>query len=426
MGPIAALGVECPRRSLASLVSVFSGEPLTLFAPTEGLRAIGFGITAEFALPRHDAAAVHSWAQQIFSRIERSGEVAMGFTPCVFGGASFSVESVRAVPWSSFGAMRFRLPRWLYVLDGEQARLLWFGEDSGRRAAQTKLDRVRLGLARKAPARAEHGALRGLRTVQLARPRWDSLATEALSTLRAGDLEKVVIARTAELHAPRIFAPRNVVARLEQARGSTAFGLSQGSWLFAGATPERLVRKTGRTLETEALAGTSPSAGALTALRRSAKDLLEHRLVVDEIARRLGPLCTSVVFAPRPELRRLADVTHLLTPLWGQLKAKPALLEIALHLHPTPAVGGLPKAQAVTWIDAHEGTARGWYAGFFGRLDAEGDGELSVSIRCGLVHGRRARVYSGAGIVATSDPAAEYAETALKQRPFLRALGALA
>jgi menaquinone-specific isochorismate synthase len=204
---------------------------------------------------------------------------------------------------------------------------------------------------------------------------------------------------------------------------STAFALSDGRQTFVGATPERLIQKRGTRIQTEALAGTAARTEAPESLQRRVKDLQEHAFVVQEIARRLKGVCRELRIGKRPSLRRLTDVVHLRTEIRGTLAREAHVLALALRLHPTPAVGGLPGKQATRWIDAHEPVPRGWYAGFFGWFDAQGNGELSVSIRSGLLKGRGVQLFAGAGIVAQSNAAAEYLETALKQRTFLRVLG---
>ena len=117
---------------------------------------------------------------------------------------------------------------------------------------------------------------------------------------------------------------------------------------------------------------------------------------------------------------------HLHTPLTGVLREAVHVLDLVAAVHPTPAVGGVPRQDSVAWIAAHEPDPRGWYAGPVGWFDAGGDGEFAVAIRSGVLEARRAHVYAGAGIVAASDPAAEYAETSVKQRSILRALGIVA
>jgi isochorismate synthase EntC len=141
------------------------------------------------------------------------------------------------------------------------------------------------------------------------------------------------------------------------------------------------------------------------------------------LVRALAPLCRSLDVAPAPEVRALRDVLHLCTPVRGQLARPLHLLQLAEALHPTPAVGGEPTAPALAWIAGHEQAPRGWYAGPVGWFDASGDGELAVAIRSGLVAGRKGYAWAGSGIVAESDPDAEYAETGVKQRALLDVLG---
>jgi len=137
----------------------------------------------------------------------------------------------------------------------------------------------------------------------------------------------------------------------------------------------------------------------------------------------LQPLSSDLQAAAAPAAVHLKDVLHLRTPISGRPREGVHLLDLACALHPTPAVGGLPSDQAIDWICTHEPEPRGWYAGFVGWFNHRGDGEMSVTIRSGLLSGPEACLYAGAGIVAGSEPAAEYRETAWKQRPFLRALG---
>jgi salicylate biosynthesis isochorismate synthase len=172
----------------------------------------------------------------------------------------------------------------------------------------------------------------------------------------------------------------------------------------------------------EAMAGSVPH-GASAALLESEKDRREHDLVVDAIVERLSPHCTALERSAEPQVRELPNVVHLQTPVTGVLREPVHVLDLLDLLHPTPAVGGVPVDDAVRWIVAREPVPRGWYSGPVGWFDAAGDGEFAVALRSGLVRGRRAHVYAGAGIVRGSVPAAEYAETALKLRPLLDALG---
>jgi isochorismate synthase EntC len=139
----------------------------------------------------------------------------------------------------------------------------------------------------------------------------------------------------------------------------------------------------------------------------------------------LASLAEELRIAPTPGVLRLRHVQHLVTPITGTLREEAGLLAIAGRLHPTPAVGGEPREQALDLIAEHEGFDRGWYAGPVGWLGADGDGEMMVALRCGLVDGRAATLFAGCGIVADSDPAREWEESRMKLRPVASALGRL-
>jgi isochorismate synthase EntC len=192
-----------------------------------------------------------------------------------------------------------------------------------------------------------------------------------------------------------------------------------------GASPELLVRRHGSTVESRPVAGTTVADGAeaLDALAHSAKDNREHRFVVDAIADALGDVCGALDIAPVPEVMVFGPVAHLATPVRGRLHdPRPSALDLARLLSPTPAVGGTPRAAALSTIAALEDFDRGRYAGPVGWVDARGDGEWAIALRGAELDGTRARLVAGAGIVEGSEPDAEWAETQAKLEPMLRAL----
>jgi isochorismate synthase len=171
------------------------------------------------------------------------------------------------------------------------------------------------------------------------------------------------------------------------------------------------------------VANTGDVAAATAALRASAKDRREHDLVVDAIRAALEDAGATVDAPEEPAIRALRHVLHLHTPFRAQLRSPRHVLELVARLHPTPAVGGTPTESASEWIKAHEPVARGWYAAPVGWFDLEGNGELAVALRSGVISGNRAQLWAGAGIVAGSDPERELAETEVKLRAMLGALG---
>lgn len=254
----------------------------------------------------------------------------------------------------------------------------------------------------------------------------------ALALIAAGEFEKIVLARALDLTAPQPLHPLRVLHGLRQRFPDCySFSVASGSGpSFIGASPERLVRVSQGVLETEALAGSAPrgsgaseDAARAAALLASEKDRREHRLVLDSILRRLAPLGLKLDFPEKPAVRRFANVQHLHTPVRAALPENIRLLDALAHLHPTPAVGGTPRAAAVARIRELEGFPRGLYAGALGWINARGGGEFFVGIRSAFIAGASARLLAGAGIVAGSDPEKEFAETELKLQAMLEALG---
>ncbi len=253
----------------------------------------------------------------------------------------------------------------------------------------------------------------------------------ALERIASGEFQKIVLARALDVSARAPLHPLRLLNGLRQRFPDCySFSLADGAGhSLIGASPERLVRVSQGVLETEALAGSarrgagaSEDAALAAGLLASEKDRHEQRLVLDSIVRRLAPLGLRLEFAEQPGVRRLANVQHLHTPVRAALPEDVRLLEALARLHPTPAVGGSPRASAVACIRELEGFPRGLYAGALGWVNARGGGEFFVGIRSALVHGATARVYAGAGIVAGSTPEKEFAETELKFNAILDAL----
>ena len=250
---------------------------------------------------------------------------------------------------------------------------------------------------------------------------------------RAGELHKVVLARsvTFELPVGHVFSHAGTIAALRGANpDAVVFGVGDGRGrLFAGATPELLLRAHGGRLSTHALAGTRPSAPdvqgqqqQVAALLASDKERREHALVVERIAAALDPYCDAVVSAPTPRARVLPNLLHLETPIDALLRPGFTWRQVVDALHPTPAVCGEPRQAAMAWLRSNEALQRGGFSGHVGWLDAAGDGACAVALRCVLLQGRCATVYAGAGIVAASEPAAEWEETELKLQTAMDAL----
>jgi menaquinone-specific isochorismate synthase len=257
---------------------------------------------------------------------------------------------------------------------------------------------------------------------------WLEAVQAAIDAIIAGRAEKVVLARDQHLWARAPFDVQDIVRRLVERFPTCTTFLVDG---LVGASPETLVRLRGREVSSLVLAGTA-ARGQTDAEDRelgarllgAEKDRAEHQHAVDSVRTLLKPLCTNINVPEEPELLRLANVQHLATPISGTLAEPMHVLELVGLLHPTAAVGGTPRAEAVALIAEHEGLDRGRYTGPVGWCDANGDGEWAIALRCAEVRGDRARLFAGAGIVAGSIPVDELRETWLKLGAMRSVLGA--
>ncbi len=375
--------------------------------------------------------AVERGATELFARIDATGVGGAEALPVrVFGGFSFTGEAPRSEIWAPFGGGRFVLPSLGYVRKDERASLFVCARASELDTATARervLERAFNALATletprelSAPTPAASDAIRE-RPVE----EWNALVEAIRAEIERGSLEKVVLARRLSVALAEACDPALVLSRLrEQAPACTRFLLRRAGSSFLGATPERLAKKQGLTLETEAVAGSmSADREGAQRLLESAKDSAEHAFVVREIVRALTPIASSLEHAERPELHRLRHVVHLRTKVTATLREPRHLLDLVSRLHPTPAVGGVPVAPALAWIARHEPDERGWYSGPFGWFDGSGDGEMAVALRSGVLAGTAAHLYAGSGIVAHSNPVAEFTETRWKLAALLAALG---
>jgi isochorismate synthase len=375
--------------------------------PEEGLRASAYG-----AADIREGSSLRS----VLASLESPAGLPRRLPGPWFGAASFT--GALGPDWRGFSPLRFTLPALLAWRDGRRHLLAAFGE-----GAQQRLDAARAGLdgpvQEREPARA---AVRVLHR-RGERDRWNALVARALAAIRSGALDKVVLARAIDVESEAPLDPEALLAALELRYPSCRAFLVRGdSSAFLGATPEILCRVDGDRLQADALAG-SAAPNEAEKLASSAKDLREHRGVVEHIARALEEVADHVEWPLEPRIRALANVAHLYTPVVARLGRGRGVADVAAALHPTPAVGGVPSAAALRFLAEHEGLDRGLYAGLVGWV-GDGRAELAVALRSALVRGRRARLFVGSGIVEGSSPEAEWEETEMKARALLDALGA--
>ncbi len=437
---LAVIAVPAPTVPLEALLGNAGGDGW-LWDPPRGPAMCGIG-AAEVIQGRGDGRfeQVAERAAELWARVRVStGSEIDPPPPRLFGGFAFAPGSADAPPWSGgdpddgFGDARFVLPRIAYG-HGPTGAWLALAVTGAELADPRRRDRA-LGELAAVTARAAAWSPPPLPPViaidDLESARWRGQVDAIRAAIAEKRCLKVVAARARTVTcADDIDLPALLGRLARRYPDCYRFTIRRGPANFVGATPERLIARHGDQVVTEALAGTiapasaSPADQARAAARllASRKDRGEQELVVRAIAEALGPWCDPLEVAATPTIRTLPRLLHLETPIRGRLRRPRHLLSLAAALHPTPAVGGTPTRLALDWITAHEPTPRGWYAGPVGWFDREGDGELAVALRSGLVSGDTARLYAGAGIVADSDPDGEYAETDHKLDALLGAL----
>jgi menaquinone-specific isochorismate synthase len=367
---------------------------------------VGWGEAARLTLPAGEDrfAAGEKWLAELFDAAQIQDEVrAPGSGPVAFGSFTFdpaSEGSVLIVP---------------AVVIGRRSGVTWqttIGSGDGEPLVAVTAP------ANPAEMRWSDGSLSA--------PEWAQAVSAAVARIKAGELNKVVLARDLVANSSAEIDVRVLLARLA-ARSPSCYTFACAG--LVGATPELLIRREDRKVSSLVLAGTMARGGskadddALSAeLLASAKNAEEHRYSVESVRDLLAPLCSQLAVDPAPHLLQMADYQHLATSVSGMLARDASALALAGSLHPTAAICGTPTEAALELIRELERMDRGRYSGPVGWVDARGNGEWGIALRCGEVSGSRARLFAGCGIVAGSQPDAELAETETKFRPMRRAL----
>ena len=362
--------------------------------------------------------------------------------PFVLSGFAFRSQSDPSTDWEGWGDGRLWLPEWVVAeVDGVVRVVMnaFLGKkESPDRTIEDLISRMQwlyqlAGKSRELDPLNLVGLTEPTVAVQdAAKAAWGRRVCEAQSALEQGSVRKVVLARSERFSATDgSFDAVDTAFRMrEQQKGCTVFFVRRrGGQAFVGATPEELIRRTGNDVATMSLAGTrrredSENADAALGeeLLASHKDRHEQQLVTQAIMEALFPVVEELVLSRVPEIAKLADVQHLRTRLVGRLREDVSVFELADRLHPSPAVGGLPRVEALEWIEENEGLDRGWYAGPIGWVRPGGDGLLVIAIRSVLVDSEEATAFVGCGLVENSDPHSEWEESQAKLRPAARGL----
>jgi isochorismate synthase len=362
-------------------------------------------------------------ASRLWRRLVESLAAPGGAVPATglvaLGGFAYRPDRDPGGAWSGFPALLFRVPA-LAVTRTRGRTFASAAAEGAEKLLDLSVTSVRAEQARR------------LDVTSVRDPReWASAVAAASERLRAGEAQKVVLAREVLARGDGVVSAGMVIRGLRAAYPSCFTYLITGAdgTAFAGASPELLVRRSGNHAFSQPMAGSVARGGSdvederlAHQLVESKKDEAEHSLVSRFVVEALRPFSDHVQ-ANGPEVVRFTNIQHLATSVAADLKEPAAdALELAAALHPTPAVGGWPRDAAEALIDEFERMDRGWYAGAVGWIDGHGDGEFAVALRCGLLWEDGARLYAGVGVMPDSDPDRELEETELKFKALLTAL----
>lgn len=406
------------------------GHQASLWAiPQQGFSMIGIGCAREFQV---EPGSCWKLLQDCWQQLARPAVIRGGHRIMLCGGFAFDPSRPAHPMWQDFPVGALTLAEFCVVSTREEVRLtvnaLVAGDTNCVRLAE------RLAADSAAITALPEGGVRGTSDSRawpaqdISIDSWMYKVSTAVAAIRAGDLDKVVLARsqtvpmTSELDAA-------IRALWSIQPDAYVFAFARGGSCFLGASPERLIDLRAGCLTTCALAGSAPRSESSSederlgqCLLSSVKDQHEHRLVVDDLQSVLRPVCHAVDIPSEPKLRKLKHVQHLMTPIRGALSDDAPLLAVLQRLHPTAAVGGLPRDRAMDYIRDCEGLGRGWYAGPVGWMDDRGDGEFAVALRSALLRDGQAALFAGCGIVCDSQAEAEFCESEMKMRSMASAL----
>jgi salicylate biosynthesis isochorismate synthase len=394
--------------------------------------ALGCVVALEASGPDRFETVAARWRALAADALCDAADGGAGLIAC--GGFAFAPDGGAGPAWKGFAPASLHVPQVALVRRGDDVRLtvaaIAFPDDT----ADDLLEGIerRLGELRTDPLPLLDPDPVGHYEIAASTPpeHYEAAVARAVERIRAGALEKIVLAREVQVHAPAPHDPAAVFGVLREGFPSCfVFCAGRGDSAFLAASPELLIRRDGMRASTLALAGSTRRSADPSVddhlgeqLLRSDKDRQEQAIVARRIEQALRPHSVWVASAEEPVLAKMANIQHLATPIRAQLTRPIAAVRLAGLLHPTPAVGGEPFAVAEPLIPALEGLDRGWYAGPVGWTDTNEDGEFCVALRCALLSGRVARCYAGVGVVRDSDPAAELAETDIKLAALLPVL----
>jgi menaquinone-specific isochorismate synthase len=387
-----------------------------------------FTITAESGVTGLD----RTWETVLTNAVIHNPYKVPGTGISAIGGMDFDPEKPRSDLWDAFSKNELRIPIFMLLVNEEASYLTVTvhvtGKDDPDRIDQILTEQEKWLVTYQAKQQQKPTIME---KKEVEPDQWRNLVQQTTSYISESSLEKVVLARELQLtFSEKIGITEALRGLMESQPTSYIFAYEKDQNCFIGATPERLVKVEHNELLSTCLAGTAPRGNTENEdselgyqLLHDQKNLEEHNFVVQMIRESIEEFCVEMQIPDKPVLYKLRNLQHLYTPVRGVFQEGFSIFDVIKKLHPTPALGGEPTEEALTYIRDHELLDRGWYGAPFGWVDSYQNGEFAVAIRSGLIQGNKASLFAGCGVVKDSDPQAEFEETRIKFLPMLNILG---
>lgn len=438
-GRLISTHIPCPKITLSQFLRAARGQARFYWESSrDDIALAGSGTSLELmAWGKDRFETIRHNAMELFADAMVLDEQETLAAPRLFGGFSFRDDFVPDVAWSDFTPAHFVLPHYQLVRVGEQYWLSINAHVPYGESPIGLLPDLREALEAKAAELQSlaDDSLPPMKHTELSYPMpfetWEANLTDATNRIKAGELNKVVLSRVAEVRFADNVVVDHALDFLAQKYPETYRFLFEPRpyHAFYGATPELLAHVQRNEIRTMALAGSIPRGKTpeeqqafAQELLDSDKDRYEHQLVIDGILTRLEPLTKSVEVG-ETQIMTLSNIQHIYTPISARMREMNGIIPIVEALHPTPALGGSPRDIAMRLMGDYEPVPRGWYGAPVGWIDRHMDGQFGVAIRSAVAQAKRVWLYSGAGIVKDSLPQREWDETGWKFKPMLNALG---
>lgn len=414
----------------------YKGQRFFWRSPDEETFIVGLGVSASVSnrsSKNRFNEIDEQWKEILETAIIDNSYDVIGTGPLLFGGFSFDIESIDMSEWNHYGESLFYLPKIMLTFSDDNYYLTinrflesseseWDMEQELNEFVQ-QLTTIRDTVTTNIPH------IKAIEEMNV--EKWVNSVKDIVNILKSTEMKKVVLARKLQVSFSDQPSSTYILQQLaEQQRSSFIFSLEAEDGCFLGASPERLVKIKGKEVLSTCLAGSTRrgqdeeedrNLGGL--LLNDPKNLFEHELVVSMIEDALRPYCDQLSIPKDPILMKTPYIQHLFTPVVGKIKKDCSIFSLVKDLHPTPALGGVPRKPAMKLIREKEEMDRGFYGSPIGWTDYRGNGEFIVGIRSGLLKGNSAYLYAGCGLVSDSIAEKELRETRVKFKPMLNAIG---